>query len=265
MGVIGLMPKTPKIAACALALTAAAALGEPAVVSLARSYLGPDSTLDGITSVHFVGTLERVDSDHAADAPLRGALDVVFQKPLRQRLVVRTDKTTLTTVLDGYDAWDYLEDNADPSRFQLKWLSAGDTRTLRANTLENLFFFRGLTGAGAVEDRGPVTVDGVACERVDFNHGPGVVYERYFDRDTGRLVLTVRGEESIRENGDFMVDGVRFARTIVSVTKMPGGRDRVSTVTFTRITLNEPVAPGLFAAPSASGPGRPRPAPAAGK
>lgn len=259
------MPKTSKIAACALALTAAAALGEPAVVGLARSYLGPDSTLDGITSIHFVGTLERVDPDREAGAPQRAALDVIFEKPLRQRLVVRTEKTTLTTVLDGYDAWDYVEDNADPSRFALKWLPAADTRTLRANTLENLFFFRGLTGAGAVEDKGPATVDGVACERVDFTHGQGVVYERYFDRDTGRLVLTVRGRESIRESGDLMVDGVRFARTIVSVTRTPGGRDLTSTVTFTRITLNETVAPGLFEAPSVVRTVQARPAAAAAK
>jgi hypothetical protein len=260
------MPKPLKIAACALALSAAAAMGEPAVVGLARSYLGPDSTLEGVTSIHLVGTLERVDGDHPQAAPARGTLDVIFQKPLRQHLVMRSEKTTLTTVLDGYDAWDYLVDNADASRYELKWLSAGDTKTLRANTLENLYFFHGLSGAGAVEDKGPVTIDGVACERVDFTHARGVVYERYFDRDTGRLVLTVRGAESIRESGEIVVDGVRFARTIVSVTKMPSGKDLVSTVTFTKVTLNEPVAPGLFAAPSAVRPAQPRPAPApAGK
>jgi hypothetical protein len=259
------MPKPSTIAACALALSAAAALGEPAVVGLARSYLGPDSTLDGITSVHYVGTLERVDPDHPGVGPVKGALDVVFQKPLRQRLVVRTEKTSLTTVLDGYDAWDYLEDNANPLRFELKWLSAGDTRTLRANTLENLYFYHGLKGGAAVEDKGPATVDGVACERVDFTHGPGIVYERFFDRDTGRLVMTVRGPETIRESGEIVVDGVRFAKTIVSVTKTPSGRDLVSTVTFARITLNEPVAPGLFDVPSVIRAVPPKPAPAPGK
>lgn len=244
------MPKSSKVLACALALSAAGACAEPGVVGLARAYLGPDSTLDGVTSIHYVGTLDRVDPDHPTPKPIHGTLDLFFAKPLRQHLVVRTDKTTLTTVLDGYDAWDLLQDNADASHFELKWLSAADIRTLRANTLENLYFYRGLSGPGAVEDMGPSSVDSIACERVDFTHGPGIVYERFFDRDTGRLVLTVRGPESIRESGEIRADGVRFARTIVSVTRTPSGRDLVSTVTFSSVTLNEPLKPGLFDAPS---------------
>jgi hypothetical protein len=93
-------------------------------------------------------------------------------------------------------------------------------------------------------------MDGIACERVDFSHGPGIVYQRYFDRDTGRLVLTVRGPETIRESGEIRVDGLRFAKTIVSDTKMASGKDMVSTVTFDRIVLNEPEGPEVFAVPS---------------
>jgi hypothetical protein len=77
--------------------------------------------------------------------------------------------------------------------------------------------------------------------------------------------MTVRGPETIRESGEIVVDGVRFAKTIVSVTKTPSGRDLVSTVTFARITLNEPVAPGLFDAPSVIRPGKPKAAPAPAK
>jgi hypothetical protein len=235
---------------CAAALAAAVvARAEPAVVGLARAYLGPDSTLSGITTIHYVGTLDRVDPD-SAGGPVHGTLDLIFVKPLRQRLVVHMDKTTLTTVLDGYDAWDFLQDNADHSKFELKWLSAGDIKTLRANTWENLYFFRGLEGDDAVVDKGPATVDNVACERVDFTHGPGIVYERYFDRDTGRLVLTARGPETIRESGEIRVDGLRFSRTITSVTKMPSGKDLVSTVTFSSVAINEPVGPDAFVVPS---------------
>ena len=239
----------PRIVACALAILVAAALrAEPAVIGLARAYLGPDSTLSGIKAIHFVGTLDRVDPDNGG-VPMHGSLDLVFVKPLRQRLSVHMDKTSLTTVLDGYDAWDFLQDNADHSKFELKWLSAGDIKTLRANTWENLYFFRGLEGEGAIVDKGPATVDGVACEKVDFSHGPGIVYERYFDRDTGRLVLTVRGPETIRESGEILVDGLRFSRTITSDTKMPSGKDLISTVTFSSIAINEPVSPDAFVAP----------------
>ena len=102
----------------------------------------------------------------------------------------------------------------------------------------------------AVEDKGPATVDGIACERVDFVHGPAIVFERYFDRDTGRLVSTLRGPETMRESGEIRVDGIRFPKTVVSVQKTASGKDLVSTVTFDSVVLNEPVGPDLFAAPS---------------
>ena len=240
----------PSVLACACAIAASAAVrGEPAVIALARAYLGPESTLDGIKSIHFVGTLERLDSEHADKGPVRGAIDLIFVKPLSQRQIVR-GKATETTVLDGYDAWQLLQDNADPAKHILTWMSADDIKALRASTWENLYFFRGLKGEGAVEDKGPATIDGIACERVDFVHAPGIVFERYFDRDTGRLVFTVRGPETIRESGEIRVDGVRFPKTIVSIRKSPSGKDLISTVTFDSIVLNEPQAPDVFAVPS---------------
>jgi len=246
----GMSKSSARVLACACALAASVAVrAEPAVIGLARAYLGPDSTLDAITSIHFVGSLERLDSGHPEKGPDRGAIDLIFVKPLRQRQIVR-GKGTETMVLDGYDAWEFLQDNADPSKHVLTWLTANDIKALRASTWENLYFFRGLKGEGAVVDKGPATIDGVACERVDFVHGPGIVFERYFDRDTGRLVFTVRGPETIRESGEIRVDGVRFPKTIVSVRKSALGKDLISTVTFDSIGLNEPLGPDVFAVPS---------------
>jgi hypothetical protein len=222
---------------------------EPAVLGLARAYRGPQSTLDGITSVHYFGTLERIDTDPKEKAPVVATLEMIFARPLRQRLTVRGPKVNMTTVLDGYDGWDRFQDNVDASKSKLNWLKAEDIKTLRANTWENLYCYQ-TPDNGSVEDKGPATIDGVACERVDFTHGMGIVYERYFDRDTGRLVLTVRGPESIRETGEIMVDGVRFPKSIVSTTRTAGGKDLVATAKFDRILLNERLSPDLFAAPS---------------
>ena len=174
---------------------------------------------------------------------------MIFEKPLRQHFVMRASKVTMVTVLDGYDAWDLLQDNADPRKFRLTWLQAADIRTLRANTWENLYYYRTPEG-GSVDDKGPATVDGVECERVDFTHGPGTVYERYFDRDTGKLVMTVRGTETFREVGEIVVEGIRFPKTIVSRTKTPTGGEIVSTATFSSIALNEKLPADLFAAPN---------------
>lgn len=241
---------SPAIVACAGALLASAGHAEPAVIGLARAYLGPDTALDGIASIHLVGNLERVDPDHADKGPIRGTIDLIFVKPLRQRQVVRMPEATETTVLDGYDAWDILQDNAEPAKHVLTWLGADDIRAIRASTWENLYFYRVRKGEVVVEDKGLVTTEGVACERVDFIHGPGIVYERCFDRDTGRLVSTSRGLETIRESGEIRADGVRFPKTIVSVRKTASGKDLVSTVIFDTVTLNEPVEPGVFSIPS---------------
>ncbi|HMD59930.1 MAG TPA: hypothetical protein VKG78_00775 [Opitutaceae bacterium] len=239
------------VLACTGALLAsAAARAEPAVIGLARAYLGPDSTLDAITSVHFFGRLERVDPDHPDKSPLRGTIDLIFVKPFRQRQVVRVDEATETTVLDGYDAWDLLQDNADPSKHVLTWLSAADVKSIRASTWENLYFYRGLKGDGAVEDKGPATIEGTACERVDFSHGSGIIFERYFDRDTGRLVLTMREPEVIRESGEIQADGIRFPKTVVSVRKTASGKELTSTVTFDKVVLNEQPGADVFAVPS---------------
>jgi hypothetical protein len=232
------------------ALTAPApAQAEPAVVGLARAYLGPQSTLDGIRSIHYVGTLDRFDPDHSESGTVHTALDLIFVKPLKQRLVVRGPKVTMTTVLDGYDGWDFLRSNEDASKYRLTWLPANDIRTLRANTWENLYYFRSPEG-GSAFDKGPAKIDGIDCERVDFAHSPDTVYERYFDRDTGRLVLTVRGAESFRESGEIRVDGIRFPKTIVSVTKTASGKELVSTATFETIVLDEPLGADVFAVPN---------------
>jgi hypothetical protein len=242
---------TPRILPCAGALLAcAAARAEPAVVGLARAYLGPDSTLDAITSIHFVGSLERVDPDHADKGPIRGSIDLIFAKPLRQRQVVRLHDATETTVLDDYDAWDLLQDSADPAKHVVTWMGASDVKAIRASTWENLYFYRASRGEVAVEDKGPASVDGIACERVDFVHGPAIVFERYFDRDTGRLVSTSRGPEMLRESGEIRANGIRFPKTVISVQKTASGKDLVSTVTFDSVVLNEPVGPDVFAAPS---------------
>jgi hypothetical protein len=237
------------ILVCVMAL--AAPLGvraEPAVLGLARAYLGPQSTLDGIKSVHYVGTLQRTD-DGQAQKVAPSTLDMIFAKPLRQRLVIRGVKVTMTTVLDGYDAWDVFQDNVDPNKHRLKWLAVADVRALRANTWENLYFFSA-PESGSVEDKGPATIDGIACERVDFDHGSGTVYQRYFDRDSGRLVLTINGSESIRESGEIMVNGVRFPKAIASTSRDGSGKDLTATATFERISVNDPLEPGLFAVPT---------------
>src|ERR1039458_7139345 len=112
----------PSLLACACALIGSAAVrAEPAVIGLARAYLGPDSTLDGITSIHFTGGLERLDTEHADKGPFRGAIDQngiadFFITGRQEKQRAATEKNLADA---GYPRWEDLlmqsNGNTDPA------------------------------------------------------------------------------------------------------------------------------------------------------
>jgi len=243
----------PLFAAGAIVLASAqgARCAEPAIIAVARARLGSDAALDAVTSIHFTGVLDVTDPDDPKKSVSHLPIDVIYQKPLRTRTVIRAEKAIQTKVLDGYDAWQRLEDPADRTKFRLTWLSSEDTKALRASTWENLYYYRGLLPPdGTVEDRGPATADGISCERVDFIHARTIVFSRYFEMGTGRLVLTEAGGERVREHGQTVVNGIRFATSIVSTERTPSGKDRVATITFEKIEVNQRFGDDAFAPPN---------------
>jgi len=229
------------------------AYAELPIVAQARAFLGAEADLEEVKSVHYVGTL--VTSDPAdANKPASAAVDIVFQKPGQQRISIAYEKAVEQTALDGYDGWQRQQDPSDPAKWRQTLLSADQIKRLRANTLENLMFFRGIDRVGGkIEDLGPVNVDGVACQKIAFIHGPNIVFTRYFESATGRLVLTeTEAGGAIREQGSMVVNGVRFPKTIITVTKAAGGKVQTVTINFEKITVNEVFPPSFFAVPALS-------------
>jgi len=230
-----------------------AARAEPAILAKARSYLGAEAALEGIKSVHYIGTL--VTSDPAdSSKPASADVDIVFQKPGQRRISIAYEKAIEQTALDGYDAWQRQQDVADPSKWRQTLLSADQIKRLRANTLENLMFFRGLDRFGVkIEDLGTANVEGVACQKIAFIHGPNIVFTRYFETATGRLVMTeTEAGGVIREQGSMTVNGVRFPKTIITVTKTAGGKVQSVTINFDKIVVNEVFPASFFAVPALS-------------
>ena len=82
----------------------ATAKAEPAIIAKARAFLGSEAALNGVTSIHFVGTLtteDPVDPKKQTTAPL----DIIFQKPDRQRIQASGPRIVEVTAIDGYDGW----------------------------------------------------------------------------------------------------------------------------------------------------------------
>lgn len=220
------------------------------IISKARAFLGSDAALNSIRSIHYVGTLVTVDPTDSAKQT-RAAVEIIMVNPDRQRVTIQSDTTIETTALDGYDGWSRITAVADRSKWKQSLLSADQIKRLRANTWENVAFFRGLDkNGGEVEERGRVTKDGVLCDKVAFIHAPDIVFVRYFDAATGRVVFSETESGSIKEQGDMIVDGVRFPKAIITTYKNPNGQSQSVTITFDKITVNEVFKDEVFAVPS---------------
>src|SRR5271163_2990732 len=114
----------------AAALVAPASADTDAIISKARAYLGPDATLEAISSIHYAGTLVGEETVKDKDGkeikrPFKGTIDLIFQKPYLQRVVLVSYKGTETTALDDFEAWRRLELASDPTHWSLTLLDQG--------------------------------------------------------------------------------------------------------------------------------------------
>ncbi|MEN9637671.1 MAG: hypothetical protein RL077_6075 [Verrucomicrobiota bacterium] len=223
---------------------------EPAIIAKARLFLGEEAALNRITSVHYEGSLVTA-ALRVGEPEVRSALDIVYQKPDRQRVMASSATIVEVTALDGYDGWQRIEDLKDVAKWRQTLLGREQIKRLRANTWENLAYFRGIERVGGkLEDQGGRPIDGIACRKIAFVHGPGITFFRYFEEATGRLVLTeTEAGGTIREVGETRVGGVRFPKSIITTTQTVTGETQTVTLIFEKITVNEARDGAWFAIP----------------
>lgn len=224
-------------------------------IARARARLGTDSALNSVTAIHFIGTLETMekvpsekDKSILVEQPVKRPVDIIFQKPHRQRITVTGPKTIDVTALDGYDAWLKRSTLQNSSQWQLTLLDSAQIKRLRAQSWDNLNFLTGIEKlGGTVRLGGEATVDGTACVKLVFTYLESMVYTRYFDKATGRLVKTdAQDGTEIREEGEQIVNGVRFARKVTN--KAANGQ--VTIITIDQVLLNENIPVSEFAVPT---------------
>jgi outer membrane lipoprotein-sorting protein len=248
-----LFPRTFLVAVVTLATAISAAAAEPAIIAKARAYVGTEAALEAVKTIHYQGTLVVADEADGSKQP-PASMDLLFQKPYRQRVKATSTQRIEVTALDGYDGWQRLQDPVDATKWRQSLLGTDQIKRLRANTWENLSFFRGIeTIGGRIEDMGPVTFEGIACQKLAYIHAPTIIFYRYFDVATGRLVYSeTENGSGIREQGEVRVNGIRFPKSMTNTTKLPDGKVRTYTITFDKITVNEDIPASQFAVPPLS-------------
>lgn len=216
------------------------------ILAKARAYIGPSEKLDAVTSIHYRGTLTAPDGKKLA-------IDIVFQKPYQQRIAATGADSIEITALDGYDGWQRFQDAKDPGRWRQTLLNPDQIKRLRANTIESLGFYSGPGDFGSVTDLGMATVEGKNLRKISFRHAKDIIFHRFFDPVTGKLVRTETEQGGlIVEQGEIYAEGLRFPKQIVTTTKTPDGKQQSITIDIDMVEVNKAFAASLFAVPSIS-------------
>lgn len=227
-----------------LALAAPFLHAEPSteqVIEKARQYLGGDEALEKISSIHYEAEFESQGGE-------KGAITIIFQKPLQQRIEVLRGTMGEITAVNDFDGWRKVYDREDEARWSVTLLDIAKIRELQANSWENLNFFRGIESRrGWIENKGRSQVDGRDAVELVFHHPRGVAFTRFFDEETGRLLVTRTQEGAeIREEGMMRVDGVVFPKKLT----MSRDGEVLNEIRFRSVKLNEPFADSFFEVPS---------------
>jgi hypothetical protein len=232
-------------------LAAFAFASEPAIIAKARAFLGTEAALDAVKSVKFAGTVTTTDSTDASKKT-QATIEIIVQHPDQQRVVAKSAKGVETTAVDGYEGWQRFQDGTNPQNQRLVVLRPDGVKRLRAQAWENLAFYRGLEKRGGqIEERGDQTIDGIACRKVAFIHAPNIVFVRYFDLATGRLVQTDTDDGgTTREVGEQTVNGVRFPKKMNMTVKGPKGEVQMVNISLDSVTVNETFPSAVFRMPS---------------
>ncbi len=234
-----------------LALPAAAA--PDAIIAKAREFLGGDAALNAVRSVKYTGTVTSTIVPAEGETQEETAtIEIVFAKPYFQRISIEAPGRIEVTALDDYEAWQRIENPDNAAQWRMTLLDTEQIRRLRANTWENLSFFRGLESqGGTVTDLGNAEIDGKTLRHLSFDHGYGIVFHRFFDPATGQLVVsrTDSGAE-IRETGENVVAGVRFPGQVETISARPDGGTTTVRVVFEKVTINETFSGEYFRVPS---------------
>ena len=88
---------------------------EPAIIAVARAYIGSEAALNSVKTLHYYGELSIEGTE--SETPI--SVEIIFQKPYRQLSMIKSERGNEETVLDGYDCWQRVIAKDDASSWRL--------------------------------------------------------------------------------------------------------------------------------------------------
>lgn len=224
-----------------------------AIIQRAREFLGGDAALDAVLSLRFKGHVTSADGK-------THAIEIFARKPMQQLIIEESDDVRVLTGLDDYDGWRKEGPVSRPDSGRIILMAAPEIRRLRASTWQVVYYYKDVAAVGgSITLDGEEEIDGIACARVVFAHPGGVRFVRFFDKATGRLVLTRTDDGAeLRESGEIIVAGVHFPKELTTTAA-----DQTTRVVFDEIAVNETYDDARFKTPMPKVNFGPSPAPAA--
>ncbi len=180
-------------------------------IELARSYLGDGDKLDSIKSIHYKGSLLYSTGD-------LGSIEMVYQAPMRHKMVAVVNNREEVSVLDGSEGWTSYKRVGDSVFLGMEIFDPVRILIMQASVRDSLGFYQApKTRNGAISYEGKETINGHECNVLTYDYGDSIGYRRYIDAETGQLRKTLdsKGVEYFEE-GEIVVDGIRFPKKLIS-------------------------------------------------
>ncbi len=212
-------------------------------IELARSYIGPDEKLDALESIHYKGSLLYSSGD-------LGTIEMVYQKPMRHRMVAVIGERREVSVLDGSEGWTTFERVVDSVPLSMEIFDPIRILIMQSSVREAFSFFRKPdTRNGDITYEGKEIVNGRECVILTYHHGDGIAYQRFIDAESGQVHRTLdsKGVEYLEE-GELIVDGLRFPKKMVSTFSTAIGSQSME-FAYSSIDLNKKLPESDFVMP----------------
>lgn len=214
-------------------------------VELARSYLGAEKALEGVSSIKMDGVL--VYGNGAS-----GTVEAYYKSPNYHQFISVFQGTKETSTLDRNEAWRKIEDLRTPNSYTMSFYEPDDVRHLAATVSDYLSFLKTPpTRKGRIEYLGTSVVDGQDTIVLLYIHNDRIWFRRYIDPETGRVLHMVNDKGIVFSyEGEIEAGGIKFPeRTIVRVVTQYGQQSME--ISFSNIVVNEPMDAERFRVPSA--------------